>query len=120
MTQATKVAAQMNEWGRQRRPFLFLIDFEMNQPFAIPEEEAVRHGIRIDFRPCPPVPVINPAAEPVRFHAHPVPYETYRKAFEIVRNHILNGNSYLVNLTFPTPLDTNLALEEIYNRSTAP
>lgn len=110
----------MNEWGRQRRPFLFLIDFEMNRPLVIPEEDAGRHGIRVAFCPDPPVPVSETAPVPVRFRSHPVPYETYRKAFHIVRNHILDGNSYLVNLTFPTPVETSLTLEDIYNRSTAP
>jgi para-aminobenzoate synthetase component 1 len=41
-------------------------------------------------------------------------------AFERVIEHLKKGNSYLVNLTFPTPIDTNLTLAGIYNLSEAP
>jgi para-aminobenzoate synthetase component 1 len=49
----------------------------------------------------------------------PVSYNNYLKAFENVIGNIISGNSYLVNLTFPTFIDTDSTLEEIFLSSVA-
>ena len=41
------------------------------------------------------------------------------KGFEIVQNHLKLGDSYLINYTCETPIETNLSLEEIFYRSEA-
>jgi para-aminobenzoate synthetase component 1 len=54
------------------------------------------------------------------FNKYPVSYAEYSKAFTIVHNHLSQGNSYLTNLTFETPVKTNLSLKEIFLLSNAP
>jgi para-aminobenzoate synthetase component 1 len=54
------------------------------------------------------------------FNKYPVSYTEYNKAFTIVHNHLSQGNSYLTNLTFETPVKTNLSLKEIFLLSNAP
>jgi para-aminobenzoate synthetase component 1 len=49
----------------------------------------------------------------------PMKFEEYKKAFDKVINEIKNGNTYLLNLTFPTPIKTNLSLEEIFHKADA-
>ncbi len=49
----------------------------------------------------------------------PLTFEKYKTAFNKVIEEIKNGNTYLLNLTFPTPIKTNLSLEEIFYKTTA-
>jgi para-aminobenzoate synthetase component 1 len=55
-----------------------------------------------------------------RFELNPVPFDRYERAFRLVRENILHGNSFLLNLTFPTKLSTDLTLQQVFRRSTAP
>jgi len=50
----------------------------------------------------------------------PVSFERYKNAFNKVIEEITKGNTYLLNLTFPTQIQTNCSLIEIYNSSKAP
>ena len=109
---------QMNELGSQRTPFLFIIDFEMVQPLVFP-----LHALPDEIcfsTPGMPEPAVNIGGGPLSFTKEPVSFEEYLGAFDIVQAHLLRGNSYLVNLTFPTPIRTNLSLQEIYQYSQAP
>ncbi len=51
---------------------------------------------------------------------YPISFEKYQKAFNEVIEEIKKGNTYLLNLTFPTPIKTNLNLKDIYTISKAP
>ncbi len=44
------------------------------------------------------------------FEKEPIPYNRYSKAFDIVKASINRGDTFLLNLTFPTNLQTNLTL----------
>jgi len=65
-------------------------------------------------------PDAAPTPAGFRFELSPVSYDRYARAFSVVREHILHGNSFLLNLTFPTQLHTDLTLEQVFRRSTAP
>ena len=44
-------------------------------------------------------------------------YEDYERSFNIVKNNIMAGNSYLTNLTCKVPVSCNLSLEDIFNQA---
>ncbi len=44
----------------------------------------------------------------------PIPFKTYLNAFNQVQEEIKKGNTYLLNLTFPTKITTNASLIEIF------
>jgi para-aminobenzoate synthetase component 1 len=50
----------------------------------------------------------------------PIAFSAYRSAFDRVIEEIEAGNTYLLNLTFPTPVETPLSLERIYEIANAP
>ena len=50
----------------------------------------------------------------------PVSFQRYKKAFEEVIEEIKKGNTYLLNLTFPSEIKTNCSLIEIFNSANAP
>jgi len=110
---------ELNHLGKTREPFLFIIDFEGLSPIFFPLKE-IPDTIR--FAMPGYQQHMNPKASKFKFHLEkrPVPYSVYLTAFERIMHHLRQGNSYLVNLTFPTPIETGLTIEEIYELSEAP
>ncbi|GAA5220727.1 aminodeoxychorismate synthase component I [Membranihabitans marinus] len=53
------------------------------------------------------------------FNPNPLSFEEYLKKFEAVQAEISAGNTYLLNLTAQTPLNTNMSLLDIYHHSKA-
>jgi len=53
------------------------------------------------------------------FIPRPVDFEIYRRAFDKVSWHLKRGDTYLINLTFATELQTELSLDDIFLRSLA-
>ena len=110
---------RMNELGKAQEPFLFIIDFEMEQPIVLKLDEIPAQSLLYDFngkRNFKEAPV---SEKEVFFEKHPVTEAQYHGAFQLVMDHIKAGNSYLVNLAFPTPISTNIGLREAFFRSRA-
>jgi len=53
------------------------------------------------------------------FSKHPVDFSSYKKALNAVLKEIRFGNTYLLNLTFKTPIETNYSLKEIFTYARA-
>lgn len=112
---------RMNALAGCAKPFVFLVDYLQEQVYVeevtdvSPVElmynlngftnEAGLHKLQKDL--------------PIEWMPDPVSFEEYACAFEHVRKNILAGNSFLTNLTFQTPVHTNLTLEDIYSHSHA-
>ncbi len=95
----------------------FLIDFEGN--IFIKDVKNLKN-IYFSF-PLFTHPPIRPSTHPpIHLKKYPISFEKYQKAFNEVIEEIKKGNTYLLNLTFPTLIDTNLNLKEIYSISKAP
>jgi len=109
----------MNNWGFKKIPFLFFIDFEMLsiQLFRTDEDlpAGIKYSVPISYNDNAKLENTNA----VCFHKFPLPFTTYKNAFDEVTRQIFAGNSFLVNLTFPTRIDTNLSLQNIYDLSDA-
>lgn len=114
---------ELNLLGRQKRPFLFIIDFECVRPIIIPIDEVdpllIRYDIR-GVRNCPPQKQSAPIRDAIELKKFPVSFEKYQTAFEYVTACQREGDSYLCNLTFPTALQTDLSLDEIFSIARAP
>lgn len=120
MADAEQAIFFMNSFGKAQRPFLFIIDFLMQQPLIIPLDNVNPEQILYDFNGK-----TNAGLKPdylkqvFTFEKEPPVYGHYRETFKKVMKHLLYGNSYLLNLTLPTALETNLSLKEIFFRSNA-
>lgn len=110
----------MNLLGRDRKPFLFIIDYEMKKPIVFPLEEVEKEDIlykvgnRSNFNPEKEL-----LEKPLYLEKYPISFQEYQQSFDIVKRHLIRGNSFLVNLTKPTPIKVNLSLKEIFERSSA-
>jgi para-aminobenzoate synthetase component 1 len=115
MGKRDEAIGRMNAMGAAGEPFLFLVDFAMEAPEVFTPAEAAARGILFDI-----AGKTNAAPAPARaggfdFRAFPVPYTEYRGAFDAVREELAAGNSYLLNLTFSTRVETDLTLAEIFS-----
>lgn len=107
----------MNQYGRESRPFFFIIDYEMERPVVLPEEEISKAGICFKIGQ-----VCSRSNLPKRtaFEKMPIDFEHYQKAFRNLKYYLQRGDTYLANLTFPAEIITPLSLSEIYKKSYAP
>jgi len=108
---------QMNELGAQGKPFVFVIDFDFEKPLIF-EPDNVSEILwktpeKSNFH------LAKSQDKPVVWNIYPVELEQYQQAFNKVQQHIQNGDTYLLNLTMPTMVETNLTPEEIFHRSEA-
>ena len=108
---------QMNELGAQGKPFVFVIDFDFEKPLIFDldnvSEILWKTPEKSNFH------LAKSQDKPVAWNIHPVELEQYQQAFNKVQQHIHNGDTYLLNLTMPTKVETNLTPEEIFHRSEA-
>lgn len=111
---------QANSWGRSRTPFFFLIDFEQRQPVICALDDIAALDIQFDIQ-GEKMREISLEKTTALFHltSQPVLFETYKQGFELVQTALQKGNSYLLNLTYPTPISINYNLAQIYQASQA-
>ncbi len=119
MKQMQNFIEKANRYGRERKPFLFLIDFELKKPFIIPIDKIAEKELWYDIKGNSNLlkkerQLIKPV-----MNLSPIAFSQYNTAFSIVQKHINNGDSYLLNLTFPTSLETDFELKDFYLNSKA-
>lgn len=117
-SESYKASEIMNEYGKERIPFLFIIDFEMKSPIILKLSDAgskILYKIGDNKNYCDSFT----AASVLQLEKFPIKFDNYQRAFNKVMDNIRNGNTYLLNLTFPTKIKTNYSLKEIFYVSSA-
>lgn len=114
------MTAAMNRYAQAARPFFFMIDFKKTAFLAIPLSEIspnlILYNINGLSNSSPSRMRKSPA---IRLEKKPLPFADYLLKFNKVKAEIKKGNSYLLNLTCPSPVEISHSLEEIYHRSQA-
>lgn len=111
---------RMNKLGKKRIPFLFILDFEMRKPIILPLDNVNPNEICYSFNGLSNVEqVIVPLEGQFEFISKPVEKERYAKSYSIVQQHLRYGDSFLLNLTMPSNISTNLTLKDIFNSTKA-
>ncbi|RLD69493.1 MAG: aminodeoxychorismate synthase component I, partial [Bacteroidetes bacterium] len=113
------VRDQINLLGSRRIPFLFVLDYEMRHPVVLSLDQVDTDEILYSINDISNNTVTEVPQKKLEFNYTPVSYDRYQKAFDHVQKHILHGNSFLLNLTFPSRVETNFSLKEIFYLSKA-
>lgn len=118
-----EAVCRMNQWGAERRPFLFVIDYHQDSVY-LEEPEAVNpREVLYDLEGFSNTGMFTDhsvsAVKNVEWEAFPVSLSDYWESFQKVLHQIQAGNSYLVNLTCQTSVKTNLTLRDVFFRSSA-
>jgi len=111
---------EMNKLGQRRIPFLFIIDYEINNPIVLPLDQVAKNDIFYWINGLRNFQETAQQVKELQFTKNPVDREIYQRAFDKVMKEIHLGNTFLLNLTFPTEILTNWSLRTIFERSTAP
>jgi para-aminobenzoate synthetase component 1 len=110
---------QLNTWGKNRTPFLFIIDFELQKPKAFLLSDINTSDLQFNFNGFSNHPLNSPQNDPLQIHLSPIPFADYQRKFEVVHKHLSYGDSFLTNLTIRTPIRVNKSLEELFVQSEA-
>ncbi len=115
---------KINQLSKQKIPFIFIIDFEIKKPVVIPlnktKENNIFYRIGKHSNVNETIEVSSLNNKKIIFDKYPVSFKLYNKAYNHVIKNLRYGNSYLLNLTFPTKIGTTLSLKEIFYMSHAP
>jgi para-aminobenzoate synthetase component 1 len=107
----------INLLGQNHTPFLFIISYDKSKIFAQALETLDEHIFYKleDWRNYP----VKKRKKDFTFTKSPINFLNYKKAFEHILVEIRSGNTYLLNLTFKTPIESNLNTKDIFTYAKA-
>jgi para-aminobenzoate synthetase component 1 len=103
--------AKITALAQARIPFLFLISFDKEEIFV--EELDRLEDVYYQVEAIQNYTDTNLSTSS-KIKKTPIAFQEYQKAITQVKEEICAGNSYLLNLTFATPIETHLNLQEIF------
>ncbi|GAA4163841.1 aminodeoxychorismate synthase component I [Chryseobacterium ginsenosidimutans] len=110
---------EMDELSLQKVPYFFIIDFLTENVEIFKENEIEESGLLIDFQHYKNTKTQDELHKKIEWKSFPETLENFKTGFDEVQKNIRFGNSYLVNYTRKTKIETNLTLEEIFYHSSA-
>jgi len=110
----------INERASLGTPFVFLISFKGEENLVAGPEDAAAAGLFLEMPGMENHTFKKVPGPAFQMRSRPPDKDAYHRSFQHVQNQILYGNSFLLNLTQPTQVESNLSLEEIFTRSMAP
>ncbi len=108
---------EIDQLGQSHTPFLFIVSYDKTKIFAQPLahlDNDIFYKLE-DWRNYP----VKKREKDFTFSKSPVDFSTYKSAMEEILEEIRSGNTYLLNLTFKTPVESNFSLEEIFTYARA-
>jgi len=111
---------KLNQLGKAKIPFLFVIDFEINNFYIAPLDKldnqiffSIDGFSNVNSRD-------NFKSKLYQLKKKAISLSQYTVAFNRVIKEMVEGNTYLLNLTFPTEIEVNTSLLNIFFASQAP
>lgn len=109
----------LNLLGKERVPFIFVVDFDKKTPWICPLSEVDTKKVLFDVNGVTNSEKKVGVKKKLEFQLEPADKSRYQKAFHFVEEHIAHGNSFLLNLTLPSKIETNYTLKDIFYQSKA-
>lgn len=111
---------QLNAWGAQKKPFLFLIDFEQKKPLAwLADECPTDFQYKFNLSGYSSTLLKGPfeKSKPENLIKSPISFKDYKFKFEKVMDALHRGDSFLINLTIPTPVSNQDSFQTYFNQA---
>lgn len=110
----------INYYARNNVPFIFVIDYELQNPIILPIEVIKSDEILYDFDGKRNYVDFDRGDKiPSLLSIKPIDFDDYNSAFNFIQENQRIGNSYLTNLTFPTRIEMDADMKEIFYKSKA-
>ena len=91
----------MNRWGQTKVPFLFAVDFEMEQSWIIKLSEIDPSKIRFQIGDVGNTHTPTTTAS-MSLEKKVIPLDHYKQKFDVVMSRLEYGDTFLTNLTIKT------------------
>ena len=130
---------QLNQWGHEKKPFVFLIDFEQKKPLAWPVDECPdwfqfkftkASSLKEAVPNCTKTGQIFSEIDDLSFRnsklnlnsedlltKQPIALADYQHKFNQVMDALHKGDSFLMNLTIPTPVQNKLDFQTFFDHA---
>jgi para-aminobenzoate synthetase component 1 len=105
---------RINQLGASKKPFLFIISYDKNKIYA-QELKKINSNILYAIKQKS-----NTPKKKTNLKKYPIDFSIYKESFFNVIEEIKKGNTYLLNLTFPSKIESPYSLEEIFYKAQAP
>jgi para-aminobenzoate synthetase component 1 len=120
MTHTNHIREQLNRWGATRQPFLLLADFEGQAMRAWPLKDLDPRELQFAFPSAGnALPQSTEAPPPLIWEPQFPKAPDYARAYARVQSGLQRGDSFLVNLTAPTPVRTNWDTLTVFQQTSA-
>lgn len=112
---------KINAYSAGNKPFVFFTDFLGTKVWLKPIADIDHSELRFQFsgQSIQNAQSKQESTPSFRFQKQPLAFSDFDQSFTQVVKEINFGNSFLVNLTFRTPIETNLSLDQIFDISKA-
>jgi para-aminobenzoate synthetase component 1 len=108
---------QLNQWGRHKKPFVFLIDFEQKKPLAWLVEDCP-DSFQFKFTKTSSVKKELKYATTIdQLIKQPITISDYQHKYNQVMDALQKGDSFLMNLTIPTPVQNKLDFQSCFDHA---
>ena len=129
---------QLNQWGREKKPFVFLIDFEQKKPLAWLVDDCP-DGFQFKFTKASSLKKSETTLKEIDqasgivdavfansntnlqsddlLTKHPIGLADYQHQFNQVMDALHKGDSFLMNLTIPTPVQNKLDFQTYFEHA---
>jgi len=114
-----KTIRQINDFSKSEVPFVFLINFSGEGNLVMTPDKAASAGFFLDMPGMANHAFKRNPGPGIRLTKNPPDPFRYQNAFKHVIEQIHYGNSFLLNLTFPTPIECNYSLQDVFIQSKA-
>ena len=116
-----EIINNINILAKENEPFLFVINYDGDDAYIRRLKDIDPKECLYDFEGISNVVLDDgykhPLPSAIRWDIDVPAYENYERSFNIVKNNMLAGNSYLANLTCWVQVDCNLSLDDIFAHS---
>ena len=116
-----EIIDKINRLASQDETFLFVINYQGDKAFIRQLSDINPEECLFDFEGrgnfSDEMKNNSEKSAEISWQIAPPLYEDYERSFDIVKNNIMAGNSYLTNLTCKVPVSCNLSLEDIFNQA---
>ncbi|WP_109829491.1 aminodeoxychorismate synthase component I [Reichenbachiella versicolor] len=111
--------SRINELAGLRRPFLFISDFSGKNNFVWEEKEIDPNKVLYRINGRTNAHGLGKSSVNLSIKKSPLPFEHYKRSFDLVHSELGKGNSYLLNLTQPTSIELEGELRDVFIQSEA-
>jgi len=103
-----------NTLGQKKEPFIFISDFKAQNIEVIPLKELSKHDIEFSIDATNKI-----VKHTKKLQIKAIDFILYKQKFDAVIEKIKSGETYILNLTQATHIDTLYSLKEIYSYANA-